>query len=160
MKNNQVTVVLSSGLGHWAFSVLYEVLYSFRAQFTPLHRLSKLEENPESSCLSLSSFGWGNQGLRCYYCCCLVSQWYPTPCNSMDCSLPGSSIHGILQARILEWVAIPFSKGPSRPRDGTQASWLQADSLPSEPPEKPSDRVKFFLPLSNQFATLILYFIF
>ena len=35
---------------------------------------------------------------------------YPTPCNPMDCSLPGSSVHGILQARILEWVAVPFSR--------------------------------------------------
>ena len=40
----------------------------------------------------------------------------------MDCSSPVSSIHRILQARILEWVAIPFSKGSSRPRDGTQVS--------------------------------------
>ena len=40
----------------------------------------------------------------------------------MDCSPPGSSVHGILQARILEWVAIPFSRGPSRPRDQIQVS--------------------------------------
>ena len=42
----------------------------------------------------------------------------------MDCNLPGSSIHGILQARILEWVAISFSRGSSRPRDWTQVSRL------------------------------------
>ena len=40
----------------------------------------------------------------------------------MDCSLPGSSVHGILQARILERVAIPFSRGSSRPRDQIQVS--------------------------------------
>ena len=40
----------------------------------------------------------------------------------MDCSPPGSSVHGILQARILEWVAISFSRGSSRPRDWTQVS--------------------------------------
>ena len=40
----------------------------------------------------------------------------------MDCSLPGSSVNGILQARILEWVAIPFSRGSSRPRDQTWVS--------------------------------------
>ena len=50
----------------------------------------------------------------------------------MDCSLPGSSVHGILQARILEWVAMPFSNGSSLPRDWTWVSALQADSLPSE----------------------------
>ena len=47
----------------------------------------------------------------------LVTQWYPTLCNPVDCSLPGSSVHGILQARILEWVAIPFPGGSSRLRD-------------------------------------------
>ena len=55
----------------------------------------------------------------------------------MDWSLPGSSVHGILQARVLEWVAIPFSRGSFQPRDQTQVSVLQADSSPSEPPGKP-----------------------
>ena len=41
---------------------------------------------------------------------------------TMDCSLPGSSVHGILQARVLEWVATSFSRGSSRPRDRTQVS--------------------------------------
>ena len=43
----------------------------------------------------------------------LVAQLCPTLCNPMDCSPPGSSVHEILQARILEWVAIPFSWGSS-----------------------------------------------
>ena len=42
----------------------------------------------------------------------------------MDCSLPGSSAHGILQARILEWVAMPFSRGSSRPRDQMHISYV------------------------------------
>ena len=46
----------------------------------------------------------------------LVSQSCLTLCNPMDCSLPGSSVHGILQARILEWIAIPFYRGCSQPR--------------------------------------------
>ena len=45
-----------------------------------------------------------------------------TLCDPMDCSPPGSSVHGILQARILEWVAIFFSRGSSPPRDRTQVS--------------------------------------
>ena len=49
-------------------------------------------------------------------------------CNPMDCSPPGSSVHGILQARILEWVSVSFFKGPSRPRNRTQVSSL-ADSF-------------------------------
>ena len=51
-----------------------------------------------------------------------VAQLCPTLCNPMDCSPPGSSLHGILQARLLEWVAIAFSRGFSRPRDQTQVS--------------------------------------
>ena len=54
----------------------------------------------------------------------LVAQSCPTLCNTMDCSLPGSSAHGILQARILEWVAIPFSRGSSWPRDWTRVSYI------------------------------------
>ena len=53
---------------------------------------------------------------------CLVTQLCPTLCDPMDCSPPGSSVHGILQARILEWVAIPLSRGSSSPRDQTQVS--------------------------------------
>ena len=63
----------------------------------------------------------------------LVTQSCPTPCDLVDCSPPGSSVHGILQAGILEWVAIPFSRISSRPRDWTQSPELQADSLLSEP---------------------------
>ena len=48
-----------------------------------------------------------------------VAQSCPTLCDPMDCNLPGSSVHGISQVRILEWVVIPFSKGSSPPRDQT-----------------------------------------
>ena len=46
-----------------------------------------------------------------------VAQSFPTLCNPMDCSLPGSSVHGIFQARVLEWGATSFSRRSSRPRD-------------------------------------------
>ena len=49
-----------------------------------------------------------------------VTQSCPALCDPMDCGLPGSSIHGIFQARVLEWVAISFSRGSSQPRDQTQ----------------------------------------
>ena len=48
---------------------------------------------------------------------CLLTQPAPTLCDPMDCSLPGSSLHGTSQARILEWVAMASSRGSSRPRD-------------------------------------------
>ena len=53
---------------------------------------------------------------------CLVAQLCPTLCDSMECSPPGSSVHGVLQARILEWVVISFSRGSSQPRDCTEVS--------------------------------------
>ena len=56
------------------------------------------------------------------YVCALVDQSCPTLWDPMDCGSPGSSVHGILQARILEWVAIPFSGGSSPLRDRTQVS--------------------------------------
>ena len=48
----------------------------------------------------------------------------PTLCDPMDCSLPGFSVHGIFQARVLEWVAISFSRGSSWPRDRTRVSHI------------------------------------
>ena len=68
--------------------------------------------------------------------CVRVTQSCPTLCDPMDCKLPGSSVHGILQARGLKWVAFSFFRGSSQPRDWTQAPTLQADSLPSEPQGK------------------------
>ena len=55
---------------------------------------------------------------------CLVSQSRLTVCNPMDCSPPGSSVHGILQASILGWIAMPSSRGSSQPRDQTQVSYM------------------------------------
>ena len=54
----------------------------------------------------------------------LVTQLCPTLCDPMDGSLPGSSVHGILQARILEWVVLLSSRGPSQPWDLTQVSCI------------------------------------
>ena len=69
----------------------------------------------------------------------LVAQSCPTLCDSMDCSLPGSPVHGILQTRMLEWVAIPFSGDLPNPGIKSKSPSLQADSLPSDPPGKPQE---------------------
>ena len=53
-----------------------------------------------------------------------VSQLCLTLCNPMDYNLPDSSVHGILQVRILQWIAVPFSRGPSWPRNGIQVSCI------------------------------------
>ena len=54
----------------------------------------------------------------------MCAQSCPTLCDPMDCSLPGSSVHGIFLARILEWVVMPSSRGSSQPRDRTCFSWV------------------------------------
>ena len=64
----------------------------------------------------------------------------------MDCSLPDSSVHGILQARILEWGAISFSRGSSQPRDRTcisGSSYTAGGFFTTEPPEKPNRFIIF-----------------
>ena len=58
-----------------------------------------------------------------------VTQSCPILCDPMDCRLPGFSIHGIFQARILEWVAISFSRGSSQPRNKTWVSWIAGRCL-------------------------------
>ena len=65
------------------------------------------------------TLGWGQRPKEC-----LVAQLGRTLCDPMNCSPPGSSVHGILQARILERVAIPFSRGSFQPRDWTQGSCI------------------------------------
>ena len=62
------------------------------------------------------------------YYCCLVTR---------DCSLLGSSVHGISQARILEWVAIAFCRGSSQPRDQTHVSSIDRQILYTGPPREP-----------------------
>ena len=66
----------------------------------------------------------------------VLTQSFLTLRDPMDCSPPGSSVHGTSQARILEWVAISFSRGFSQHRDPTGSPALQADSLASDPTEK------------------------
>ena len=72
--------------------------------------------------------------------CAVCTQSYPTLHDPMDCSPPGSSVRGICQARILEWVAISFSRGFFPVRDGTQVSCISCigrQIFTAEPPEKP-----------------------
>ena len=91
---------------------------------------------------------------------CSVIPLCPTLCDPMDCSPPGSSVHGILQARILEEVAISHSRGSSQPGKICVLDlcllhllhW-QVDSLPSEPPGKPIHRWEYLM--GNETGQLI-----
>ena len=77
-------------------------------------------------------------GKKAYgFCCCLVAKSRSTLFDLMDCSSPGSSVHGIFQARILKWVAISFSRESSQPRDRTCISCTGRQIFSTEPPGKP-----------------------
>ena len=87
--------------------------------------------------------GWRHgivQTLSSDVLCVLVAQSCLTLCNPMDCSPPGSSVHGIPEAKILEWVAISFSRGSSWSRDWI---FIPADPSRSKPPGKPSPEVGY-----------------
>ena len=72
---------------------------------------------PGSPVLQEDSFHWTSVRAKTFQSC-------PTLCDPMDCSLPSSSVHGILQARILGWVAVPSSRESSLPRDQTHISYF------------------------------------
>ena len=78
-------------------------------------------------CVFMSSTGFpdgsASKESTCHmqYSICICAQSYPPLCDPMDCGPPGSSVRGILQARILEWVAMPSSRGSSQPRDQIQS---------------------------------------
>ena len=94
-----------------------------RARVATIHGVAK-------SRTQLSDWTELNQRNGCMHAKSLQS--CPTLCNPMDCSPPGSSVHGLLQARILEWVAMPFSKDLLNPGIEPRSPALQADSFQSE----------------------------
>ena len=88
---------------------------------------------------------------------CSVAQWYLTLCSPMDCSSPGSSVHGISQARILEWVPFPLSG--DLPDPGIEHVSLcllhwHMDIFTTEPPGKPMYISIFFLPILFYYSLL------
>ena len=90
------------------WTVLFQILSHYR-----------LLQNTEYSsvCYTVDSYC-----LSIFYCCCSLPESRPTLCNPMDCSLPGSSVQGVFPDKILEWGAISYSRGSSRPRDWTRVS--------------------------------------
>ena len=79
-----------------------------------------------SSSLPLPSNPWPSSFVRWMHACMRAQSLHscPTLCNTMDSSPSGSSVRGTLRAKILEWVAIPSSRGSSQPRDQTQVSYV------------------------------------
>ena len=106
-------------------------LHSLQGQRRPLFQ--GVEGHACASGFQMSTFH-----LQCVCVCgCVVAKSYPTLCNPMDCSLPGSPVRGILQARTLEWAATSSSRGSSWPRIEPTSPALAGRFLISEPPVKP-----------------------
>ena len=113
---------------HWS-SISHTVIYMFQCYSLISSHPRLLLHSPKVCSLHL-----------CLFCCLAyrivtvflksigqeseVSQSCLTLCDPMDCSLPGSSVHGIFQAIVLEWIAISFSRGSSQHRDQTQSPTL------------------------------------
>ena len=89
---------------------------SHSKEFTPARALQSWLESRLQEPVSGKGIG---DAMKCHVPACSVAQLYPTLCNPMDYSPPGSSVHRILQARILEGVAMASSRESSQPRDQT-----------------------------------------
>ena len=109
-------------------------LMTFTDSFIPLHyrKGETLHSPPQIHCKKTKPCWVFN-----YPTLCLVAQSCPTLCNPTDCSPPGSSVHGILQARILEWAACPPPGILPNPGIEPRSPAMQAVFLPSESPGKP-----------------------
>ena len=106
------------GLYVWYARSIPQPSYDKQKHFQTLHNIPWGEKSPSKipACVYAKSI-----------------QSCPTLCNPMDCSPPGSSVHGILQTRILEWVAMPFSKEFSWPRDQIYISCIAGGFFTTEP---------------------------
>ena len=87
---------------------------------------------------------------------CIHTQLCLTLCDTMDYSPPGSSVHGILQIRLLEWVAMPCSRGSSQPMDRTCISCIEGRFLTTEPS---GNRIIFHLAVCIKIQTCLLLYI-
>ena len=118
----------------WTLCQFYQRLYQ-----------AKKFRTKKETCNSFLVSCWKEHTQECNFvyecvCGCSIAQSCPTLWDPLDCSPPGSSAHGISQARIREWVAISSSRGSSRPRDRTHISWISCIAggfFTAEPSGKP-----------------------
>jgi len=121
----RLTSLLSSPASHSGFLKLkftleFKVRRNFRCVLTKYYNIDETVVLSRSLLLE--------RNVRCLACVCMhvCAQSCVTLCNSMDCSPPGSSVHGIFQSRIQAWIAISSSRGSSQPRDQTRLSCISS----------------------------------
>ena len=104
------------------------------SQYTILEVFWLIHMMPDNNNLPVGCQGpeWWGAVSRGYWCC-LIAKSCPTLCDPMDWSLPGCSVYGISQTRVLEWVVIFFSRGSSRPRDRIRTSCIADRLFTTEP---------------------------
>ena len=117
-------------LAFWRFHIQVIISDSITyLSFSGLHLSKQYKWN-----LNFKSF-WKCHISSCYYC--LVTKLCPSFCDPMDCSSPGSSVHGISQARVAEWIAISFSRGTFPTQGSNHVACLSGGFFSTEPPGKP-----------------------
>ena len=109
------------------YSAVCQLLLSKTGKIFKKHkRINRTKKNNRSLCFSRFWLDRKNSYIHWIFYCCLFTKSCLIFCNPMDCSPPGSSVHGISQARILKWVAVSFSRGSSWPWDQTCISCISS----------------------------------
>ena len=140
IKENPLMSMRENPCNAWWRLILITTASSRRAPSTILWRCNKMQNSRTIPCLSFckEKAVFQEKSVRNTLLFASVAKSCPTLCNPMVCSLPGSSVHGIFQAKILEWVAISSSRRSSWPTDQTHVScngrwilyyWATRDSL-------------------------------
>ena len=130
---------------HWKQGLEKLFLSIFMTEHTPHVHSSIIHKSKKVEATQLSIGRCINNAVFSGTLCCTVLSHFSFVwlCDPIDCSPPGSSVHGVHQARILEWVVAPSSRGSSWPRNRTiepvspASPALYTGSLPMVPPEKP-----------------------
>ena len=131
-------------------NIYIKIIQVLEAEFhsnSPNHQTFMFQgfwESPVCECSGKAQKSrWDISWCRRKVCCSLVAKSCPFFCHPMGCSPPGSSVHGIFQARILEWVAIFSSRESSQSRDHTWVSCIIGEFFITEPPGKPREEVRY-----------------